>query len=180
MFVAEHEHLSHSTQGVIGSLTALLAEATTEAIETEAECSHETASTPATWSRCPLCRPRLCSSRERVPFHGMVGDILQPTHLLFVLVVALLVLGPKRLPEVGRALGDGIRDFRSAISGESDDRHKDAGSVLTYDEPKPEPKPEPETAEKHEFAHDSSEPSDKHEFAYEGAEPADKPAEPSA
>jgi sec-independent protein translocase protein TatA len=110
----------------------------------------------------------------------MVGDILQPTHLLFVLVVALLVLGPKRLPEVGRALGDGIRDFRSAISGESDDRHKDAGSVLTYDEPKPEPKPEPETAEKHEFAHDSSEPSDKHEFAYEGAEPADKPAEPSA
>lgn len=48
----------------------------------------------------------------------MVGDILQPTHLLFVLVVALLVLGPKRLPEVGRALGRGLRDFRGAISGE--------------------------------------------------------------
>lgn len=48
----------------------------------------------------------------------MVGDLLQPTHLLFVLVVALLVLGPKRLPEVGRALGRGLRDFRSAISGE--------------------------------------------------------------
>lgn len=48
----------------------------------------------------------------------MVGDILQPTHLLFVLVVALLVLGPKRLPEVGRSLGRGLRDFRSAISGE--------------------------------------------------------------
>lgn len=48
----------------------------------------------------------------------MVGDILQPTHLLFVLVVALLVLGPKRLPEVGRALGRGLRDFRTAISGE--------------------------------------------------------------
>jgi sec-independent protein translocase protein TatA len=48
----------------------------------------------------------------------VVGDILQPTHLLFVLVVALLVLGPKRLPEVGRALGKGLRDFRSAISGE--------------------------------------------------------------
>ena len=49
----------------------------------------------------------------------MVGDILQPTHLLFVLVVALLVLGPKRLPEVGRTLGSGIRDFRAAINGES-------------------------------------------------------------
>src|SRR5205085_1610455 len=50
----------------------------------------------------------------------MIGDILQPTHLLFVLVVALLVLGPKRLPEAGRALGKGLRDFRSAISGEED------------------------------------------------------------
>lgn len=48
----------------------------------------------------------------------MIGDIFQPTHLLFVLIVALLVLGPKRLPEVGRSLGRGIRDFRSAISGD--------------------------------------------------------------
>jgi sec-independent protein translocase protein TatA len=37
---------------------------------------------------------------------------------LFVLVIALLVLGPKRLPEVGRSLGKGLRDFRSALSGE--------------------------------------------------------------
>ena len=46
----------------------------------------------------------------------MVGDILQPTHLLLILVVALLVLGPKRLPEVGRSLGRGLRDFRTALS----------------------------------------------------------------
>lgn len=46
----------------------------------------------------------------------MFTDILQPTHLLFVLVIALLVLGPKRLPEVGRALGRGLRDFRNALS----------------------------------------------------------------
>jgi sec-independent protein translocase protein TatA len=57
----------------------------------------------------------------------VIGDILQPTHLLFVLVIALLVLGPKRLPEVGRSLGRGLRDFRSALSG--DDR--DHESVLT-------------------------------------------------
>ncbi len=50
----------------------------------------------------------------------MIGDILQPTHLLFVLVVALLVLGPKRLPEAGRALGKGLRDFRMAIGGDED------------------------------------------------------------
>ena len=55
----------------------------------------------------------------------MIGDILQPTHLLFVLVIALLVLGPKRLPEVGRSLGRGLRDFRTALSGEEHDGHDD-------------------------------------------------------
>jgi sec-independent protein translocase protein TatA len=54
----------------------------------------------------------------------VIGDILQPTHLLFVLVIALLVLGPKRLPEVGRSLGRGLRDFRMAMSGE--DRENEA------------------------------------------------------
>jgi len=53
----------------------------------------------------------------------MFGDIIQPTHLLFILVVALVVLGPKRLPEVGRSLGKGIRDFRSAMSGIQDEAH---------------------------------------------------------
>src|SRR5947209_3204257 len=56
----------------------------------------------------------------------MIGDILQPTHLLFVLVIALLVLGPKRLPEVGRSLGRGLRDFRSALSGEDHDAPEEA------------------------------------------------------
>lgn len=49
----------------------------------------------------------------------MIGDIFQPTHLLFLLVIVLLVLGPKRLPEVARSLGRGYRDFRDAISGEA-------------------------------------------------------------
>ncbi|MBV9942492.1 MAG: twin-arginine translocase TatA/TatE family subunit [Solirubrobacterales bacterium] len=52
----------------------------------------------------------------------MIGDILQPTHLLFVLVIALLVLGPKRLPEVGRSLGRGLRDFKNALGGEEHER----------------------------------------------------------
>ena len=56
----------------------------------------------------------------------MIGDILQPTHLIFVLVIALLVLGPKRLPEVGRSLGKGLKDFKTALSGEDD--HRDAVS----------------------------------------------------
>lgn len=53
----------------------------------------------------------------------MIGDILQPTHLLLILVVALIVLGPKRLPEVGKSLGRGLRDFRSALSGEDHEPH---------------------------------------------------------
>jgi sec-independent protein translocase protein TatA len=139
----------------------------------------------------------------------MVGDILQPTHLLFVLVVALLVLGPKRLPEVGRALGDGLRDFRSAISGEGNERHDETENVLTQEEPELDEKHEfaheesepptkleftsaqpeaehefahdsSEPADGHEFAHDGTEPADKHTFAYEGAEPGNKPAEPPA
>lgn len=47
----------------------------------------------------------------------MIDSILQPTHLIIVLVVALLVLGPKRLPGAGRALGQGLREFRSSITG---------------------------------------------------------------
>lgn len=66
----------------------------------------------------------------------MIGDILQPTHLLFVLVVALLVLGPKRLPEVGRSLGRGLRDFRSALSGEEHDRPEQIATETTA-EPTP-------------------------------------------
>ncbi len=70
----------------------------------------------------------------------MVGDILQPTHLLFVLVVALLVLGPKRLPEVAKTLGNGLRDFRSALSGDSrHDEDEPPRNVLPPEEPKIEP-----------------------------------------
>ena len=46
-----------------------------------------------------------------------------PMELAIVLVIALLVLGPKRLPEVGRSVGRGMREFMDSISGVS--RHED-------------------------------------------------------
>jgi sec-independent protein translocase protein TatA len=68
-----------------------------------------------------------------------VDNILQPTHLLLVLVVALLVLGPKRLPEAGRALGRGIADFRNAMSGESHQPHQETMSqATTVEAPQPQ------------------------------------------
>lgn len=82
----------------------------------------------------------------------MIGDILQPTHLLFILVIALLVLGPKRLPEVGRSLGRGLRDFKLAMSGE-DDRQDEAVIPATGVTPTPPvetvetPQPDREPAE---------------------------------
>ena len=46
----------------------------------------------------------------------MIGNIVTPTHLLLLLAVALLVLGPKRLPEAGRGLGSAIRGFKESLS----------------------------------------------------------------
>jgi sec-independent protein translocase protein TatA len=53
---------------------------------------------------------------DRTIGHTMMGNILTPTHLLLILGVALLVLGPKRLPEAGRGLGSAIRGFKDALS----------------------------------------------------------------
>ena len=41
-----------------------------------------------------------------------------PTHILFLLVLLLLVFGAKRLPELGRSLGSGMRGFKERLSGE--------------------------------------------------------------
>lgn len=48
----------------------------------------------------------------------MVG-LDNPIHLLFLLVIVLLIFGAKRLPEMGRSLGSGMRGFKESISGES-------------------------------------------------------------
>ncbi len=48
----------------------------------------------------------------------MVG-LDNPIHLLFLLIILLLVFGAKRLPEMGRSLGAGLRGFKETISGET-------------------------------------------------------------
>jgi sec-independent protein translocase protein TatA len=46
-----------------------------------------------------------------------------PVHILLLLVVVLLVFGAKRLPEIGRSLGDGMRGFKHSLNGESELHH---------------------------------------------------------
>ncbi len=54
----------------------------------------------------------------------MLGDLFQPTHLLLVLVICLLVFGPAKLPELGKGLGEGIRGFRESFKNGPDSEKK--------------------------------------------------------
>ena len=59
-----------------------------------------------------------------------------PMELIIILIIALVVFGPKRLPELGRSLGNGMREFKDSVTGRSHDDDDD--------EPAPESEP-PET-----------------------------------
>ena len=50
----------------------------------------------------------------------MFEGLFQPMHLLVIFGIALLVFGPKKLPELGKGIGEGIRGFKAAMSGHED------------------------------------------------------------
>jgi sec-independent protein translocase protein TatA len=55
---------------------------------------------------------------------------LGPLEIVVVLIIVLIFFGPKRLPELGRSMGKGIRDFRGAMDGEHDAAHdRDSNAV---------------------------------------------------
>ena len=49
-----------------------------------------------------------------------MGDLFQPTHLLILGVVVFLLFGAKRLPELGKGLGEGLKGFKEGIKGVSE------------------------------------------------------------
>lgn len=54
-----------------------------------------------------------------------------PMELVVILVIALLVIGPKKLPEMGKSIGKGMREFKAGVSGSGNDRDRDE---LSFDE----------------------------------------------
>lgn len=49
-----------------------------------------------------------------------------PLHIIFIVVILLLLFGAKRLPEIGRSLGTGMREFKQSVTGEATDHSHDA------------------------------------------------------
>jgi sec-independent protein translocase protein TatA len=75
--------------------------------------------------------------------------IESPTHLIFIAIVALIVLGPKRLPELARSLGHGIREFRQSLEDGANAPEPDGAPAQTVtpaasaSSPTPAPAPPP-------------------------------------
>jgi sec-independent protein translocase protein TatA len=78
----------------------------------------------------------------------MLGNI-GPLEIIVVLIIALIVFGPKRLPELGNSLGKGIREFKDSVTGDHDDEVADAdvkavrASQATAVPAEPQPTPTP-------------------------------------
>jgi sec-independent protein translocase protein TatA len=58
----------------------------------------------------------------------MFEGIFQPMHLMIIAGIALLIFGPKKIPEFGKGLGEGIRGFKAAMQGKEETIPNDAAS----------------------------------------------------
>jgi sec-independent protein translocase protein TatA len=61
----------------------------------------------------------------------MFEGLFQPMHLVIVLFIALLVFGPKKLPELGKGLGDGIKSFKNSMRETESTATSGAGDEIT-------------------------------------------------
>ena len=61
----------------------------------------------------------------------MFDNLLTPSHLIIVLVIALLIFGPRKLPELGKGLGEGFRGFKEGIKGGPETAKTDTPATKT-------------------------------------------------
>ncbi len=66
-----------------------------------------------------------------------------PLELAIVLVIALVIFGPKRLPDLGKSLGSGMREFKDSLSGKDDDDEDQAKLEAAAAQPQPDEDAEP-------------------------------------
>ena len=67
-----------------------------------------------------------------------MGELLTPAHLMVIAVVAFVLFGSKKLPELGKGIGEGLRGFRDGISGTTAQAGTSASSVAAASAAKPE------------------------------------------
>jgi sec-independent protein translocase protein TatA len=67
----------------------------------------------------------------------MLGDLFQPTHLLIIGLILVVLFGGRKLPELGKGLGEGLRGFKEGLKGANDEVKSAASDAHTVT-PKPE------------------------------------------
>jgi len=72
-----------------------------------------------------------------------------PLEIIILLVIVLVIFGPKRLPELGRGLGKGMREFKDSISGKGDDEESSADPPQIEDAETPDEPVEGEVVTHH-------------------------------
>ena len=74
-------------------------------------------------------RPRPIDTANRR--QTLFTSLLQPSHLILIAIVALVFLGPKRIPEAGRSLGQGLKEFKNSIAGAEEGPQLPTTNALT-------------------------------------------------
>jgi|GEM_PF-1019834 len=106
--------------------------------------------------------------------------IESPTHLIFIAIVALVVLGPKRLPDLARSLGNGIREFRQSLDIGSQDPPPQAPPPPAASTPPAPPPPDAPTPPQPPSPMAAARPATHQASAPAPVADAHEPAEPSS
>src|SRR5271170_3312281 len=70
-----------------------------------------------------------------------------PLHIAFLVVIVLLLFGAKRLPEIGRSLGTGMREFKQSVTGETPPQHASLSAAQPQQPPAQAPAAQPPVAQ---------------------------------